>query len=141
MFAGVFEAEQLDSKRYGLTGRVTNVRMDAIYEAISAGALPILSCVGESSTGQILNLMPDIAVRELAQAIQPEKVIYLTPTGALAATPTEVLLRLCMTWRRRWWWCGGGGARSGGLRDEKGELVRTIDLTTVRRRCRRARPH
>jgi len=45
--------------------------------------LPVVTCLGESASGQVLNVNADIAARELVWAIQPHKIIFLTPTGGL----------------------------------------------------------
>ncbi len=80
---GVFEAEYLDQDRYGLVGKVAQIHLQGISSAIKAGALPIVSCFGESASGQVLNINADIAANALVKAIQPYKVVFLTPTGGL----------------------------------------------------------
>lgn len=81
--SGVFEAEATDPDRLGYVGEVRQVHLDAIDSAINAGHLPIIACLGESSTGQILNINADVAARELALAVEPYKIIFLTPTGGM----------------------------------------------------------
>ncbi|APR74968.1 Acetylglutamate kinase [Minicystis rosea] len=81
--AGVFEAELIDPDRVGLVGRVTRIHTEAIHAALRAGHLPILTCLGETSSGQIVNLPSDVAVRELSIATQPYKMVFLTETGGL----------------------------------------------------------
>lgn len=54
-----------------------------IEACISAGALPILTCMAETDEGQILNVNADIAAGEIAQRLQPLKVVYLNSTGGL----------------------------------------------------------
>lgn len=80
---GVFEASPVDSHRLGLVGQVERVDLGPIEAAIRAGYLPVLSSLGETPAGQILNINADVATRELAIALQPSKVIYLTGTGGL----------------------------------------------------------
>lgn len=80
---GVFECSYLDKQRYQLVGQVEEVRTDVIESAIDVGALPIVSCLGESASGQVLNINADIAANALVRAIQPYKVVFLTPTGGL----------------------------------------------------------
>jgi len=80
---GVFSCEFLDRERYGLVGRIVNVDLTAVSSAVRSGALPVVTCLGESSSGQVLNVNADIAARELVWAIQPHKIIFLTPTGGL----------------------------------------------------------
>jgi bifunctional N-acetylglutamate synthase/kinase len=81
--AGVLEATLVDPERLGFVGVVERVHEDAIDASIRAGQLPILACLGETASGQIVNVNADVAARELALAIQPFKMIFLTETGGL----------------------------------------------------------
>ena len=67
---GVFTADYLDRDKYGLVGKITRVDKRPIEAAITAGALPILTSLAESETGQILNVNADIAAGELAKEIE-----------------------------------------------------------------------
>lgn len=80
---GVFECDYLDESRYGLVGNIKKVDLRSIEAAIEAGALPIVNCFGESTGGQVLNVNADLAASALVAAIQPHKIIFLTPTGGL----------------------------------------------------------
>jgi acetylglutamate kinase len=80
---GVFLAEFLDREKLGYVGRITRVDLSALDSAVRAGALPVVTCLGESASGQVLNINADIAARELVFAVRPHKIIFLTPTGGL----------------------------------------------------------
>ena len=80
---GVFEASWLDSERLGMVGEVDRVHLEPLTAAIRAWQIPVVACVGETSSGQILNLNADVAARSLALAIEPHKLVFLTPTGGL----------------------------------------------------------
>jgi acetylglutamate kinase len=80
---GTFQARFLDRDRYGLVGEITDVKLDSLRRAVRAGALPVLTFLGESPSGQVLNINADIAARELVWAIRPHKIIFLTPSGGL----------------------------------------------------------
>jgi acetylglutamate kinase len=80
---GVFEAEPVDPHRLGLVGNVRRVHLEPIESAIRSGHLPVLACLGESAGGQILNVNADVAARELALAIQPYKIIFISTTEGL----------------------------------------------------------
>src|SRR5690606_3007553 len=80
---GVFEAEMLDYDRYGLVGQIRQIHTGPIESSIRSGCLPILWCLGETPSGQIVNINADVAARELARAIEPYKIVFLTPTGGL----------------------------------------------------------
>jgi acetylglutamate kinase len=81
--SGVFEAELCDVERFGLVGRIVHIHDGPIQSSLRAGHLPILTCLGETASGQIVNLGSDFAVRDLALATQPYKIIFLTETGGL----------------------------------------------------------
>ena len=80
---GVFHCEGLDREKYGLVGHITDVDLESIRAAVSAGALPVVACLGETASGQVMNVNADIAARELVWAVEPHKIIFLTPTGGL----------------------------------------------------------
>ncbi len=88
---GVFECEYLDQERLGLVGRVVQVQLDAIKSAIARRALPVVSCLGETSGGQVLNVNADVATKALVLAIRPQKVIFLTPTGGLLDQNQQII--------------------------------------------------
>jgi bifunctional N-acetylglutamate synthase/kinase len=89
--SGVFEAELIDPDRLGLVGRVARVHTEAIEASLRAGHLPILTCLGETAGGQIVNVNSDMAVRELSKMIQPFKLIFLTEPGGLLGEDGEIL--------------------------------------------------
>ncbi|MCA9294040.1 MAG: acetylglutamate kinase [Phycisphaerales bacterium] len=80
--SGVFEA-RVTSPELGLVGEVTHVHLDAIAAQLERGHLPIIAPLGETASGQIVNINADVAARELAIALKPRKIIFLTPTGGL----------------------------------------------------------
>ncbi len=80
---GVFECDFLDQEALGLVGDVRRVDLEAIKEAVERGVLPVVSFLGESATGQVMNINADIAARELIWAVKPHKIIFLTTTGGL----------------------------------------------------------
>jgi acetylglutamate kinase len=88
---GVFECKYEDRQRLGLVGRVTNVHLDAIKSAIDSQAVPVVSCLGETTGGQVLNVNADVAARALVLAIRPQKVIFLTPTGGLLDANGQII--------------------------------------------------
>jgi acetylglutamate kinase len=81
--SGVFEAERTNVPGLGFVGRVRRVDTSVICSAIETGHLPVVSPLGETGSGQILNINADVATSELTCALQPRKVVFLTPTGGL----------------------------------------------------------
>jgi len=80
---GVFEAEFLDRDTYGLVGRVAKVNLAPIEASLKASSIPVIASLGETVTGQILNINADFAANELVRELQPYKIIFLTSTGGL----------------------------------------------------------
>tara|TARA_Y100001001_G_scaffold156499_1_gene173458 strand:+ start:8005 stop:9357 length:1353 start_codon:yes stop_codon:yes gene_type:complete len=81
--SGVFEAELIDEAGLGRVGKPTGVRLDLVAAAAKAGQAPILTCLGDTSDGRLVNINADSAVRALVHKLQPYKVVFLTGTGAL----------------------------------------------------------
>lgn len=81
--SGVFTADYLDKEKYGLVGKISRVDKRPLEESIRAGALPILTSLAESETGQILNVNADIAAGELAKELEPMKIVFLNERGGM----------------------------------------------------------
>ena len=81
--SGVFAAELLDQARYQYVGQVTGVDTSAVHHALASGSVPVLTCMGESASGQRLNINADVAAQELAKALKPVKIIYLSQNGGI----------------------------------------------------------
>ncbi len=80
---GVFECRVADNPDLGLVGSVERVHLSQIEAAIEANAMPVVTCLGESTSGQVLNVNADYAVNALIQEIEPYKIIFITPTGGM----------------------------------------------------------
>jgi acetylglutamate kinase len=94
---GVFQCDYLDQARLGLVGQVEKVRLDAVRSAVRGGAVPVLTCLGESHSGQVLNINADIATRELVWTLRPHKVIFLSPTGGLLDRQGRIISAVDLT--------------------------------------------
>jgi bifunctional N-acetylglutamate synthase/kinase len=81
--SGIFIAEKTQQSELGFVGEVKDIDLEPIKLSIKAGAVPILSSLAETSTGQSLNINADIATNQLAIALNPYKIIFLTGTGGL----------------------------------------------------------
>ncbi|RHZ63272.1 hypothetical protein Glove_330g67 [Diversispora epigaea] len=80
---GVFIADYLNREKYGYVGQITDVRKNVVEASVKAGALPILTSLAETPSGQILNVNADVAAGELARVLEPLKIIYLSEKGGL----------------------------------------------------------
>ena len=94
---GVFLCSYLDQKNLGLVGEVEQVELSAVESAVRSGAVPVLTCLGESASGQVLNINADIATRELVWKLRPHKVIFLSPTGGLLDRQERIISAVSLT--------------------------------------------
>lgn len=89
--AGVFECDYLGKRKYGLVGDVQRVDVAGIGAAIKVGSIPVIASLGETTSGQILNVNADWAANELVKTLQPYKIIFLTGTGGLLDGEGQVI--------------------------------------------------
>ena len=83
IIGGIFESSFLDRNEYDLVGKVEKVNLASIEASLNAGSIPVIASLGETPSGQILNINADFAANELVVALQPYKIIFLTGTGGL----------------------------------------------------------
>jgi N-acetyl-gamma-glutamyl-phosphate reductase / acetylglutamate kinase len=81
--SGVLQAEYLDKEKWKYVGKITSVNKSAIENAIRNGCLPVLPSMAETAEGQVLNVNADVAAGEIARAIEPLKIVYLSEKGGL----------------------------------------------------------
>ncbi|KAF2418985.1 bifunctional acetylglutamate kinase/N-acetyl-gamma-glutamyl-phosphate reductase [Tothia fuscella] len=81
--SGVLTAEYLDKEKWKFVGQITEVNKAPIENAIRHGCLPILTSMAETAEGQVLNVNADVAAGEIARAIEPLKIVYLSEKGGL----------------------------------------------------------
>ncbi len=94
---GLFEAEYLDPEVYGFVGEVSGVNLAPIEASLRAGSIPVIASLGETATGQILNINADFAANELVKRLQPYKIIFLTGTGGLLDEYGRVIDSISLT--------------------------------------------
>jgi bifunctional N-acetylglutamate synthase/kinase len=75
---GVYEADFVARRRYGLLGRVVDVHTAAIDAAIDVRSIPVIAALGETTGGQILNVETAAAASALVLKLQPYKIIFLS---------------------------------------------------------------
>lgn len=88
---GVFECDYLDKEKYGLVGEVKKIHLTPIKQALQTGGIPVLSCLGETSSGQVVNINADVAMRELVWQINPHKILFVTPTGGVLDDNNKII--------------------------------------------------
>ncbi|MFT5452523.1 MAG: acetylglutamate kinase [Enterobacterales bacterium] len=89
--SGVFNAKISTNKALGFVGEVDSIDLDPINTAINSGAIPILSSLAETESGQSLNINADMATNQLAIALKPYKIIFLTDTGGLLNADNNII--------------------------------------------------
>ena len=67
----------------GFVGDVTAVDPTLLQKLFSEGLIPVMSTIGVDETGQAYNINADTAAGAVAQAMEAEKVVYLTDVEGL----------------------------------------------------------
>jgi acetylglutamate kinase len=124
--SGVFEAEPDDPERLGLVGKVSRVDLAPVKAALEAGYLPVLSPMGVTADGQLLNVNADTAARALAEAIKPGKVIFLTETGGILGQDGKVISAVNLEEDRDE--LVGSGAVTGGMARKLIEIGELLEM-------------
>ncbi|KAL9065826.1 MAG: hypothetical protein Q9161_007991 [Pseudevernia consocians] len=137
--SGVFGAEFLDKEKYDLVGKITNVDKHPIEASIRAGCLPILTSMSETSDGQVLNVNADVAAGELARALQPLKIVYLSEKGGLFNGDTKEKISAInldeeyedLMSGRHWWVRHGTRLKIKEMNDLLADLPRTSSVAII----------
>ena len=90
--SGVLMAGYKDKETYEFVGEVEQVNAQSIRNAIADGYIPVLTCMAESAEGQVLNVNADKAAAELARALVPLKIVYLSEKGGIHDKETGKLI-------------------------------------------------
>ncbi|CAG8950084.1 hypothetical protein HYFRA_00008318 [Hymenoscyphus fraxineus] len=135
--SGVFGADFLDKEKYDLVGRINKVNKDPIQAAINAGCLPILTSMAETPEGQVLNVNADVAAGELAKALQPLKIVYLSEKGGLFNADTNEKISAINldeeydTLMSQWWCRYGTRLKIKEIKDLLDGLPRTTSVAII----------
>jgi len=81
--SGVFNASYVDRQSCGLVGQVDSVNLEPIEACLRLSSIPVITSLGETPAGQILNINADYAAHALVGVVRPDKIIFLTGTGGL----------------------------------------------------------
>ncbi|CAI6262508.1 unnamed protein product [Periconia digitata] len=90
--AGVLQADYRDKEKWKYVGDITSIDSAPIIDALKAKQLPIICSMAETEDGQILNVNADVAAGELARALEPLKIVYLSEKGGLVHGETGKLI-------------------------------------------------
>ena len=65
------------------------MRSDAVSEAVHAEIVPVISPIGSTAEGVVLNINADIAAASLAGELQASKLIYVTDVPGILTDPSQ----------------------------------------------------
>ncbi|MBV9488849.1 MAG: acetylglutamate kinase [Verrucomicrobia bacterium] len=72
---------QIDGKQLvdvGFVGEVVSLRLDGVREGIERGVVPVISPIGETEDGVVLNVNADVAAGAMAGALRAAKMIFVS---------------------------------------------------------------
>ncbi|AOE50607.1 acetylglutamate kinase [Kangiella sediminilitoris] len=90
-YSGIFNCELLGEEQLGLVGDIVSVEVEQLLKAVAKGRIPVVSPLGETEQGQIVNVNADAATFSLAKAIEPYKIIFLTETGGVLDQHNKII--------------------------------------------------
>ncbi|WP_307725570.1 acetylglutamate kinase [Kurthia sibirica] len=76
--ANLLHCHYLDKAIYGHVGEVDEVNATVIEQLQTIGIIPVVSCIGTTSTRQLININGDTAASALALALQAEELLFVT---------------------------------------------------------------
>ena len=82
----VIDGETID---IGFVGEAEGVNDSAVAEAVHAEIVPVISPIGSTSEGVVLNINADIAAASLAAELKASKLIYVTDVAGIMRDPAQ----------------------------------------------------
>lgn len=82
----VIDGEAVD---IGFVGEAEGVRIDAVAEAVQEEIVPVISPIGSTAEGVVLNINADIAAASLAGELKATKLIYVTDVPGIMTDPSQ----------------------------------------------------
>ena len=67
----------------GFVGVVTDVNTDLLVRLLAEGLIPVISTIGADTKGQAYNINADTVAGAIAEALEAQKVVYLTDVAGL----------------------------------------------------------
>ena len=81
LLGGIFRAEVPTGSRLGLVGEIHTVNSGPVDALLADNRIPVLTSLGLAADGRTLNINADVAARELAVALKPMKIVYISAGG------------------------------------------------------------
>jgi len=82
----VIDGETID---IGFVGEAEGVNASAVGEAVHAEIVPVISPIGSTREGVVLNINADIAAASLAAELKASKLIYVTDVAGIMRDPAQ----------------------------------------------------
>jgi acetylglutamate kinase len=82
----VIDGETVD---IGFVGEAEGVNASAVGEAVHAEIVPVISPIGSTRDGVVLNINADIAAASLAAELKASKLIYVTDVAGIMRDPAQ----------------------------------------------------
>jgi len=89
--SGIFRSK-VSSPELGFVGEVVGVEVNKVQSVLASKEIPVLTSLGFSATEPNLNINADVAARELALAIQPNRVVYTSAKGGWVDDDTKKIV-------------------------------------------------
>jgi acetylglutamate kinase len=86
--AGLITASQLDPA-LGYVGEVANVDPAIIRRLVAQGIVPVIATIGADPAGQAYNINADTVAGAVAEAMEAEKLIFLTDVPGVQSDPAD----------------------------------------------------
>jgi acetylglutamate kinase len=67
----------------GFVGDVSSINPTLLVKLLSEGLIPVMSTIGADATGQAYNINADTVAGAVAEALEAEKIVYLTDVAGL----------------------------------------------------------
>jgi N-acetyl-gamma-glutamyl-phosphate reductase/acetylglutamate kinase len=91
---GIFNAQQSQHKELGLVGEITGINKGKLREALANNSIPVLTSLGTADDGQLLNINADVAARELALWLKPQRTFFTSAKGGWIDDDTKELVNV-----------------------------------------------
>ena len=122
---GALEAELIDRTRYGMVGDIVHVERGALLGLLSAGVVPLISCVHADAAGQLVNVNADNVASAIAEALRPQKVVFVTETGGILNDAGAIISSINLAIDRERLFAAEW--LSGGMRHKLSEIADLLD--------------
>ncbi|NMH67421.1 acetylglutamate kinase [Bacillus sp. RO3] len=76
--AGLLKASMSDEETLGYVGEIEEVNLTLLHNLLSLNYLPVIAPLAATSKGEKLNVNADLAASAIAEAMQVEKLVFVT---------------------------------------------------------------